>query len=223
MIKVLEKSPIFKGLSGEQISLMLNDIHYVLHNYKKGELIVLRNTRCNALYIVLQGQCRADIVDDSGKLVKIDTIGEGNYLAPAFIFADANYFPVDVTAASEVCIMEIGKDTLIGLLQENALLLINFLRIISNRSQFLQQKLSFHMFKTIRSKLAIFIRTESENFKLDTIPLKQSQQELADFFGVTRQALARTLSDLTKEGIIVFDNKHITIMDRKMLNQICEE
>ncbi|MGL5730391.1 MAG: Crp/Fnr family transcriptional regulator, partial [Bacteroidales bacterium] len=211
MIKVLEKSPIFKGLSGVQISDLISRMHYSLHNYKKGDLIVSRNSRCNSLYIVIQGQCRADIVDDSGKLIKIDSIGEGNYLAPAFVFADANYFPVDVTAASDVCIMEVGKDTLIRLLQENAHLLINFLRIISNRSQFLQQKLSFHMFKTIRSKLAIFIRTESEDFKLDTIHLMQSQQELADFFGVTRQALARTLSDLTKEGIIAFDNKHITV------------
>lgn len=223
MIKVLEKSPIFVGLTSEQISRLLNQVHYSLRNFKKGDIVVLRNTPCNALYIVLQGRCRADIVDDSGKLIKIDSIGEGNYLAPAFIFADQNHFPVDVTAVTEVCLMEIRKESLIKLLQEHSLILTNFLRIISNRSQFLQQKLSFHMFRSLRSKFAIFIRNESDNFRLNSINLTQSQQELADYFGVTRQAFARILADYIKEGLISSDNKVITIHDSVRLRQICDE
>lgn len=213
MIDILLKSPIFKGVEKESIEQLLESATHKTHSYEKGELVVSRGSICNHFYIVTQGAVRADIVDDSGKLIKIDTISAGDYLAPAFIFAERNRFPVDVTATEYTEILSIGKDSFVRILQQNATVLTNFLRIISNRSQFLSQKLMFHMFKTIKSKLAAFILEQSDNGKKREITLRQTQQELAEFFGVTRPALARGIAELIDEGIIDSRNKSIYILD----------
>lgn len=217
MIEILLKSPIFRGVDQETIRELLQTTNYKVETYDKNDLVVSRGTLCNHFYIVIAGSVRADIVDDSGKVIKIDTINTGDYLAPAFLFAERNRFPVDVTATEHTEIMAIGKESFVRILQLNATVLTNFLRIISNRSQFLSQKLMFHMFKTIKSKLAAFILEHSDNGKRKEITLKETQQELADFFGVSRPALARGLAELADEGIIESRNKTIHIINTDKL------
>lgn len=217
MIDILLKSPIFKGIDQESIRELLQTSNYKIQTYERNELVVSRGTLCNHFYIVISGSVRADIVDDSGKVIKIDTINTGDYLAPAFLFAERNRFPVDVTATEQTEIMAIGKDSFVRILQLNAIVLTNFLRIISNRSQFLSQKLMFHMFRTIKSKLAAFILEHSENGSRKEITLKETQQELADFFGVSRPALARGLAELAEEGVIESRNKTIHIINADKL------
>lgn len=217
MIEILLKSPIFRGVDQETIRELLQTTNYKIETYDKNDLVVSRGTLCNHFYIVIAGSVRADIVDDSGKVIKIDTINTGDYLAPAFLFAERNRFPVDVTATEHTEIMAIGKESFVRILQLNATVLTNFLRIISNRSQFLSQKLMFHMFKTIKSKLAAFILEHSDNGKRKEITLKETQQELADFFGVSRPALARGLAELADEGIIESRNKTIHIINTDKL------
>lgn len=217
MIDILLKSPIFRGIDQTSIQELLQASNYKIHTYEKNELVVSRGTLCNHFYIVISGSVRADIVDDSGKVIKIDAIGAGDYLAPAFLFADRNRFPVDVTATEHTDILAIGKESFVRILQLNATVLTNFLRIISNRSQFLSQKLMFHMFKTIKSKLAAFILEHSDNGTRKEIILKETQQELADFFGVSRPALARGLAELAEEGVIESRNKTIQIINATRL------
>lgn len=217
MIDILLNSPIFRGVDQETIGELLQTGNYKIHTYEKNELVVSRGTLCNHFFIVISGSVRADIVDDSGKVIKIDAISAGDYLAPAFLFAERNRFPVDVTATEHTEIMAIGKESFVRILQMNAIVLTNFLRIISNRSQFLSQKLMFHMFKTIKSKLAAFILEHSDNGNRKEITLKETQQELAEFFGVSRPALARGLAELTEEGIIESRNKTIRIINAARL------
>ncbi|MGL5317959.1 MAG: Crp/Fnr family transcriptional regulator [Bacteroidales bacterium] len=217
MIELLLKSPIFIGLDAKSIGDLLETTNYKIHTYQKNELVVGRGTLCNHFYIVVKGSVRADIVDDSGKVIKIDTISVGNYLAPAFLFAERNRFPVDVTALEKTEVLAIGKESFVKILQLNTTVLTNFLRIISNRSQFLSQKLMFHMFRTIKSKLAAYILEHSGNGQQKEIVLKQTQQELAEFFGVSRPALARGLAELADDGAIEARNKTIHILNIQKL------
>jgi DNA-binding FadR family transcriptional regulator len=53
-----------------------------------------------------------------------------------------------------------------------------------------------------------------------TLTLDQSQTELADFFGVTRPSLARTLAQMECDGIIRTKRREITIINREKLNNL---
>jgi hypothetical protein len=49
--------------------------------------------------------------------------------------------------------------------------------------------------------------------------LDKSQQELAEYFGVTRPALAKVLYELADEGLIVVNRREIAILDRQALRR----
>jgi len=101
----------------------------------------------------------------------------------------------------------------------NSQFLKNYLHIISTRAQFLSQKLHFLSFKTIREKVAHFL-LQTTGEKYHSFELRNTQQQLADLFGVTRPSLARVFGEMQKEGLIKIEKKTITLLNKKVLNEL---
>ncbi len=102
--------------------------------------------------VVLKGSVKGEMVDFTGKTIKIEDIASPRPLAPAFLFGNRNVFPVNIVANEEVDLLVIPKSSFIQLLQMNENILENFLSIISNRAQFLSNKIKFLSFQTIKGK-----------------------------------------------------------------------
>lgn len=98
----------------------------------------------------------------------------------------------------------------------NEKLLMNFLTLNSNMTVFLSQKIQMLSLKSLRHKLSIFLlekTTPEKNYFI----LKRSRTQLAEYFGVQRPSLARTIKELEDEGIITTAGRVVTILDRKKL------
>ena len=52
--------------------------------------------------------------------------------------------------------------------------------------------------------------------------MDRSQQEMADYFGVSRPSLARELAHMQDEGLISVDRKHITILNPEKLKKLIQ-
>jgi Mn-dependent DtxR family transcriptional regulator len=50
--------------------------------------------------------------------------------------------------------------------------------------------------------------------------LEETQQELADIFGVARPSLARTFKEMENEGLINIERKKITLLDEPKLKRL---
>ena len=157
------------------------------------------------------------MVDYSGKIIKIEDIFPSGALASAFIFGGRNFFPVNVVSVSDTRLLFIEKSEFLNLLKKNEMILINFLDLISNRSQFLSEKIKFLNFKTIKGKLAQFILQKAGNNKSE-ITLEMTQNDLAEFFGVARPSIARAIGELEEGGYILSKGKHVRILDKSGLS-----
>ncbi len=219
MYETLLDSSVFKGISTDDISDIINKVHYQVKKYKKDDLIALGDDTCNHLIIIVKGSVRGEMIDFSGKTIKIEDIEAPKSIASAFLFGKNNKFPVDITANNDVELLFINKDSVIKLLQSNVIFLSNYLNTISNRAQFLANKIKFLSFKTIKGKIAYYILQLSEK-KLRTVTLPKSQNEIAKLFGVERPSFARAIGELEKEGIIEADRRNITIIDKEKLNRL---
>lgn len=217
--EILCQSPVFRGIAPEELKNLLGQVHLQYKTYSKNELIVEGGEICDRLLIVQQGSVKAEMNDYSGKTIKIEDLSAPQPLASAFLFGDQNRFPVTVSANNDVEIVSIPKAEFVKLLQLNSLVLNNYLNTISTRAQFLSQKLRFLSFKTIRQKIAHFL-LEKAGDRLQTVELTQSQSQLAEMFGVTRPSLARTLGEMTQEGLIETDRRYIKILDKSKMNQL---
>jgi CRP-like cAMP-binding protein len=217
--EILCQSPVFRGIAPEELKNLLGQVHLQYKTYGKNELIVAGGEICDRLLIVQQGSVKAEMNDYSGKTIKIEDLSAPQPLASAFLFGNQNRFPVTVSANNDVEIVSIPKAEFVKLLQLNSLVLNNYLNTISTRAQFLSQKLRFLSFKTIRQKIAHFL-LEKAGDRLQTVELTQSQSQLAEMFGVTRPSLARTLGEMTQEGLIETDRRYIKILDKSKMNQL---
>ncbi len=208
----------FENLN-EDNELFPSDLKYSIKNYPKNELIFRQGDSCDALYILIQGSVKTEMITENGNLLGIEIIKAPRPLAPAFLFSDNNSFPVDVTTLEEAEILRIPKDEVIRLMTSQPDFMKQFITHNSNRIQFLTNRLQLLSIKTIKGKIAYFLLEQSKEHGL-TFTLNRNQTELADFFGIARPSLARSLSEMVQDGIISIDKKKYTILNPKGLREL---
>lgn len=217
--QLLSLCPLFKGIPGSETKLLIKSIHFQLKSYSKNDIVIISGEKVLNLYIILSGSVKGEMIDYSGKTIKIEDIEAPKPLATAFLFGKENRFPVTVTANNDVQLLVIPVPEFLKLLQLNTQILKNYLDIISTRAQFLSQKLHFLSFKTIKEKVAHFILKQTGE-EFHSVQLKNTQQQLADLFGVTRPSLARVFSEMQKDGLIKIDKKTVYLVNKSGLNQL---
>jgi len=217
--QLLTQCPIFRGITENEAEYLLKKIHFQIKSFSKDEVVVVAGDPVLNLNIIISGSVRGEMIDYSGKTIKIEDIEAPKPLATAFLFGQENKFPVTVTANNDAKILTIPVSEFLKLLQMNTLILKNYLNSISSRAQFLSQKLHFLSFKTIKGKVAHFLLQQAGE-KFHSVELKNTQQQLADLFGVTRPSLARVFGEMQKDGLIRIANKTVSLLDKKALNEL---
>jgi CRP/FNR family transcriptional regulator, dissimilatory nitrate respiration regulator len=216
---ILVNCPIFNGLDEIEIGDILSRSHPFIKTFEVGEIAAFSGEPMNFLIIVLEGSVKGEMVDFSGKTIKIDDIRAPFPLASAFIFGKQNKLPVNVMANEKTKLLYIPKYDFLKMLQTDIRVMQNFLNVISGHTQILANKLKFLSFKTIKGKIAQYILSLAGPDR-EMIELPFTQNELAEQFGVARPSLARALGEMAEDGSISVDRKVVRILDRKRLQQI---
>jgi CRP-like cAMP-binding protein len=219
---VLLKSPLFRSMVLAEVMSVMATTPYRIKKYNSGTMIALSGEPVKSFMLVIDGRVKGEMVDFSGRVIKIEEIPASGALASAFIFGSWNRFPVNVVAISDTRILTIEKPDFLKFLNNNDRILANFLDIISDRSQFLSEKIKFLSFKTIKGKLAQYILQVVGRDKTE-ITVSSTQSELAEYFGVARPSIARVIGELEDEGIIRTSGKHIIILDKERLARLTIE
>ena len=213
LFSILSYSPLFKGIDVTLLQKNMIKIGFKQLIKNKGDVFITAGDACEELMIPVQGSVKAEMVDFSGKTIKIEDIPAPKPLAAAFLFGNQNQFPVNVTTLEPTEIFILDKQSVLLLMQMESQFLKNYLNMVCNKAQFLSYKLEFLSFKTIREKLANYLLSNI-NQETSSVVLDKSQEELADYFGVARQSLLRLLKEFQSNGLIKFKRRNINILDR---------
>jgi CRP/FNR family transcriptional regulator, dissimilatory nitrate respiration regulator len=215
-IMKLNSCPLFKGIDPSEIEELLSGVRKKIRKFKTDSAVVMAGEPVSALMVIMAGTVKGEMVDYSGHVIKIEDIPAPGLLAPAFIFGSRNKFPVNVVAVTDTEIFVLEKPDFLKLLSKNETILGNFLTLISDRSQFLSEKIKFLSFKTIKGKLAQLILQKAGATR-SVLSLDMTQNELADFFGVARPSIGRALGEMEEERVLNVKASQITILNRKKL------
>ena len=215
----LDSCPLCSKIQIDDQEQFLLDLKCTIKAYSKNEVIVRQGDVCDCLYMLTVGSVKTEMITENGNILGIEIIKAPRPLAPAFLFSDNNHFPVDVTALEEVEIMKIPKEEIMRLMMTNPDFMKQFLTHNSNRTQFLTNRLQLLSIKTIKGKVAHFL-IEQETITEKSFNISRNQTELAEFFGITRPSLARSLSEMVQDGIIAINRKEYTILDMKRLRAL---
>ena len=222
MIPALVNNPLFRGITLERLFADLEEIRFHTRSYKKGEILAQQGAVCNRLVILTKGSVRGEMIDYSGRLIKVEDIAAPRAIAPLFLFGEENRYPVEVTANEPTEVIELPKSSVLSLFRKNEQFLENYMTLSANYAQTLSDKLFFMSFKTIRQKLASYLLRLYKQQQQTHITLDRSQQELSDYFGVSRPSLARELAHMQEDGLLIADRKHITILQKEELVRLIQ-
>lgn len=222
MIPALVNNPLFRGITLERLFADLEEISFHTRSYKKGEILAQQGAVCNRLVILTKGSVRGEMIDYSGRLIKVEDIAAPRAIAPLFLFGEENRYPVEVTANEPTEVIELPKSSVLSLFRKNEQFLENYMNLSANYARTLSDKLFFMSFKTIRQKLASYLLRLYKQQQQTHITLDRSQQELSDYFGVSRPSLARELAHMQEDGLLIADRKHITILQKEQLVRLIQ-
>jgi CRP-like cAMP-binding protein len=207
----------------EEISRVLNGHLGRLKSYSGDHLIAQAGDEVRSLQILLAGSVKGEMIDYTGRVIKMEDITPPRPLAPAFLFGKMNRYPVHITSEGKVTILSIPRDLFLGILQESEKVLVNFINIVSSRGQFLSNKIKFLSFSTIKGKLAHYLLDLSAQAGSDHFMLPHSQAQLSELFGVARPSVGRAMSEMNRDGIFRTEGKRVVILDRSGLTSYLNE
>lgn len=196
----LTKVSLFKGLNPDKIAKCLTEADFKIKEYKKNEIVFFRGDILKKIIIIVKGTARGEMQKFNGDTIVINQMKAGEVLASAFLFGKNNVFPVDLIALENSEFLFLDKEKYLDLIQSDKRLLLNFIREISNKSQYLSKRIWFNFtHKTIEEKVLSYIKENAQDDKIKFLP---SISALAKKFEVTRPALSREISSLCKRKIL---------------------
>lgn len=193
---------LFEGCEKEALHQLLREAPNSLRIYKEGEYIARQGDACRSLFILMKGNVKTQMENAEGKQLTIDWIKAPDILAPAFIYASKNRFPVNVEA-TELCeVLVMDRARFEAFMHAQPAVMRNFIAIISDRSLFLSRKLNEFALQSLKSRLLNYLQMHGGI---------HNQQEVAFILGVARPSLARALSELIAEGKITMTGKQVVL------------
>lgn len=219
-LDILSESVIFTGLTGEEIDAVLAGTHFQLRNYAQGTMIAQSGAPCTHIRVVLEGKVAGEMMDLSGKILKIEDLQPSKMIAPAFLYGRRRNYPVNVIASAPSVIWQMHRDAFSKLLQQDLRILNNYLNAISNRAQFLSEKIRFLSFPSLRAKLAFLFLRHAGGDQVFRLPM--THQQLSELFGVARPSVSREIRLMNNEGLIKAERDMITILDNVRLKSLLD-
>lgn len=201
----------------EQVAQSKCTINHRVKRFERGERIASQGDKISHLYMLSKGKVKAEMISQSGLMLSIEEISAPYPLAVAFLFADNNRFPVDVTALEECEVILISKDEIARKMAECSGFLQGFMTFTANKTHFLSERLKIFSQKGIKAKIAYYILLRDKN---GTFDLGQSIASLAEYFAVERPSLSRAISEMARDGIIEFESGKGKILDYNKIKEL---
>jgi len=218
---VLSNSPLFTGLGDVDIEKLLAAVNFRVRFFHTGSVIALAGEEIHSLVIVLSGSVRGEMADLAGRTMKIEDINPPQALAAAVLFGAGARYPVNVIANCDSELLIINKSDYLTLMAGDRRVLSNYLTFICSKAQFLSGRLRFHSFHTIKGKFAHYL-SSLPGAASGRVVIDRTQQELSEYFGVTRPSLARAIGEMVHDGLVSIDRREVRLLDLQGLSKLHE-
>lgn len=220
-IKIIENSKLFSDLSDEEIKSMIKCLDPKILKIKKGDFAGIFGEIMDGLGILLEGSLSILKENLDGGRIIIDIIKPGELFGEIAVFTDKRLWPATVSANEDSIILIISPEKFTGVCSNACVfhrqLILNMLRIISEKALGLNRKVEYLSIKGMREKLCTYIWEQyKKNGKLMfSLPMKRG--ELADFLNVSRPSMSREMCRMRDESLIDFHLSTIKILNPEKL------
>ena len=192
---------------------------------KKGEVVFQEGDPGVGFHIVLSGAVKIVKMNEEGKEHIIHILGPGELFGEVLLFNQGAY-PATAIAQSDSLVGVVPNEKLEELVLRNNQLALLIIKALNRRLQVAQQKIRSLALTGAQAKVAntllalLYERGQEETDQTWRLELDIPKQDLANLVGVTRETLARILSEWQKQKWIEWQGKTLLIHEVIKLKEI---
>lgn len=209
---ILESSPLFKGLTQNEIKEALTSLSAIPMTYQKGSYLYHAGDLTSDFGLVLSGTIHIIKEDYWGNRTILSNIDAGNLFAEAYACAQSP-LSVSVLAASECEIIKLDINALLTSKNQIAPIIHhNLMMILARKNVLLSNQITHLSQRRLRDKLLSYLSEQVKKQGSSIFDIPYNRQELADLLSVDRSALSAELSRLKQEGILDYHKHHFKLL-----------
>jgi CRP-like cAMP-binding protein len=222
----IAKCALFQGIATDELLGVLQCMNLNLNEYKKGDYLTIAGNEFSQIGVVLNGTVALIKETASGSRVIIGLIEDGEMFGEMAAYSEEKFWPMTVIAQTNCTVMFFSKDKIVGCCERvcpsHKRLIMNMLKVVSDRALMLNKKVEYLSIKTLRGKISTYLLEEYAKTGKNTFQLSLNRNELADFINVSRPSLSRELGKMRDEGLIDFHSTAIKIKDLAALQELSD-
>jgi len=190
--------------------------------YLKGETVFKQGAFAPHVLFIQSGLIRVYLQTGRNRVQNLWISKSGDFLAFSSLFGERTY-SYSAVAIKDSGLLMIDKESLRNLLQTNPEFAFRITSKNYKSEKHLMEIVSSLSYKQMRGKLATaLIYLNSETLMNEQVFTYLTRQDIADFASISVESVIKFLKEFEKEGILVLDNKNISITDMQRLTEISE-
>lgn len=220
MYEVLMELPLFKGVSFNKISEIVEMVKFHFLKFSSGDVIVRADEPCTHLKFVISGSVKLVMESKDERLRVTQTLKAPAVISPDFMFGRSTVYPATVTASSNNCgIVQLSKSDYLKVIHNDEIFMFNILNLLSRNAQKSTQGVLALTSGSLEERIAFWVvattQTGSEN-----IVLECRHRDLYSLFGVPRSVFYQTLQEMREKSLIDYSPNQITVKSRRDMTEI---
>lgn len=148
MIEIMKAIPLFSELRSDEMKPLIADNQLFIESYSKGATVYNQKDRCKTLDIVLSGGFVAYSLSENGSEMTMFEFSKGQMLGANLLFGDNCTYPLTIYCESDGQLLHATQKAISSFLH-NYNFAIKFIRMLSQNSQKLNQKIAMAVQKTL--------------------------------------------------------------------------
>ena len=204
---------LFKGFSEGEVEDLLTRLNAVKRMYKRGETVMHAGFKADRLMVVASGRLHVYEQMASDHPVLVREIGLGEVLGLWILHVpEISHWPGAVVTAEPSTLISLDMARMRALIatvdSRIVRLSVNISRLLSRELFTTWRKLAVMDAQTIEARIKIYLselNNESGNSGEVTVPF--NRERMAEYFGVMRPSLSRTLCQMRDRGLLDWKKK----------------
>jgi CRP/FNR family transcriptional regulator len=214
--------PIFNTLSPQDA----REIHPCLisDTFAKKETIFAEGDPSDWLYIVRKGKVKITKISHEGKEIILEIISSMDFFGGIAVVRGFPY-PANAVAMEDTEVLKISRKNLMSIMDRFPNLMYCMATNIGDRIKGSHETLKSIALEKVESRIASLLIKLSDKAGEKTpdgimITMKLTKQDIAEMVGTTVETSIRTMSKLTKTGIVASKSGKIVIRDLEKLRSL---
>lgn len=196
--------------------------HSCLNTYKKAQSIFLQGNISNGIFCVNSGKIKIVIVNNEGKESIVRLVTAGDAFGHRALFSGTGTYHASAITLEDSVVCFFKKEFILSAIDKHRSVALKFLAQLSNLVGLSEVNNTIFVHKNVRERLAGLLISFKDSYGVQEgdricLDIVLSREEIAAIIGTTHETLARLLTELKNEKIIVQEHKIIYIIDEKKL------